>query len=141
MTFEEELLLSLDGFIKSGDVVVENSSDKYFAQLGAMFPTFGSKIDWEEIPGSTEEVAKEDEYIESCSNFFIRMCEKNSLSGRVILVGDSALESALIMPVNILKLCLKQVLEIPQHHYIFAEDYSWCISFAMEGDMAFGFKS
>ena len=140
MMFQEKLLSSLSDLIKSGDVVVENTSDKYFAQLGAMFPAFGSKIDWKEIPESIEEIAKEDEYIESCSNFFMKICEKNGLGGRVVLIGDSAIESALIMPVDVLKLCLKQVLEIPQHHYIFAEDYSWCMSFTMEGDMAFGFK-
>jgi len=140
MKFEEELILSLDELIKSGDVVVEKSSDKYFAQLGTSFPTFGSKIDWEEVPGSVEENVKDDEYIESCLKFFTRICAEYGIKGRVVLVGDSALSCALIMSVEVLKRCIKNVLEIPQHHYIFPKDFSWCISFTMEGDMTFGFK-
>lgn len=140
MTFEEELLLSLDGLIKSGDVVVDKSSDNYFAQLGSKFPVVGSKIDWEEVPGSVEEIAKDDEYIESCLSFFMKMCKKNNLNGKVIVIGDSAIESAFIMPIEVLKSNLKKVLGIPQHHYIIADDYSWCMSFTMEGDMAFGFN-
>jgi hypothetical protein len=42
------------------------------------------------------------------------------------------------MPIATLAECIGKLLEIPQHLYVVAEDYSWCICFSMEGYMSFG---
>jgi hypothetical protein len=140
MTFEEELLAELDDLIKSGCIFVEKENEKYFSGLSASFPICGSKIDWGEVPGSIEEIADGSNYLGSCIDFFKRISEENGLKGNCILIGDSAIESAFILSVDVLGQCLKKVLEVPQHHYIIAENNSWCMSFTMEGEMAFGNK-
>lgn len=140
MTFEDDLLFDLRKGFPSIEIFVEDSSDKYFELLGQSYPTYGSKIDWGEVPNSIEEEADKENYIESCLEFFDKICVKYCLNGNIIFIGDNAIDKAFKMPVDVLRRCLSTFLEIPQHHYIISEDYRWCIVFSMEGYMSFGFK-
>lgn len=140
MTFEEELLSDLELLVKKGEIVVEPSSDGYFSELESRFPILGSKIDWDEVSGSEQEQASAEAYASDCQRFFDEMVNRFGLSGKCIVIGDSAVEIALVMSVEILQCNLQKIVSVPQHHYILANDYSWCMSFTMEGDMAFGFS-
>ncbi|MBL4787077.1 MAG: hypothetical protein JKY49_16835 [Cohaesibacteraceae bacterium] len=137
---EEELLSDLDDQIKSGDILVEDKSDRYFSKLEASFSLDGSKIDWKQVPGAIFANADRDHFPDGCLKFFEQMCEQNRLKGKCIYVNDGAIECALIMPVAILASCLKSIVEYPEHHYVIAEDFSWVMAFTMEGHMDFGFK-
>jgi hypothetical protein len=56
----------------------------------------------------------------------------------VIAIGDSAMEEAVSLPLGVLRASIRDFLELPQHLYVLPEDASWCLSFTMEGDLAFG---
>lgn len=140
MSFEEELLADLDTFIKTGDVSVEESSEAYFGRLAEVFPLGGSKINWDQVPDSIVDTTSNKNDVTEWVNFFNAIVEKKGLSGKLVYINDSAIECALTMSVEILRQCIKQILEYPDHHYFIGEDYAWCMTFTMEGDMTFGFK-
>lgn len=140
MSFEEELLADLDTFIKTGDVSVEESSEAYFGRLAEVFPLGGSKINWDQVPDSIVDTASNKNDVTEWVNFFNAIVEKKDLSGKLVYINDSAIECVLTMSVEILRQCIKQILEYPDHHYFIGENYAWCMTFTMEGDMTFGFK-
>lgn len=140
MSFEEELLADLDTFVKAGDVSVEESSEAYFGRLAEVFPLGGSKINWDQVSGSIVDTNSNINDVTEWVNFFNEIVEKKGLGGNLVYVNDSAIECALTMSVDILKQCIKQILEYPDHHYFIGEDYAWCMTFTMEGDMTFGFN-
>lgn len=140
MTFEEELLSEFELSVKNGDIIVDPSSDSYFSELELRFPILGSKIDWDAVSGSEREQASADAYASDCQHFFDKMMRRYGLSGQCIVIGDSAVEVALIMPVGIMQFNLQKIVSVPQHHYVIANDYVWCMSFTMEGELAFGFS-
>jgi hypothetical protein len=138
-TFAEALLSDLDEAIRSGEVTVEASSDRYFAQLQSTFPVLGSKIAWSKVPGALEEVAAPDAYIEDCLRFYDRVLGEYALHGTCVVIGDSQVDFSLVTTVQRSRDYLARILAIPQHHYIVSAGFTWCIAFTMEGEMAFGF--
>ncbi|EPS0981725.1 hypothetical protein ACVBOS_001173 [Vibrio vulnificus] len=140
MTYEEELLSELKNSISNGKIKVEDDSGKYFSELGQSYPTFGSKIDWDEIENSVVKDATEEDCDAQFVSFFKTVSLENSLQGECIVIGDSAIDKALRMDINTLESVLLNIVEIPQHHYIVASDLSWCMTYTMEREMAFGFK-
>ncbi|MBB6521751.1 hypothetical protein [Pseudoteredinibacter isoporae] len=140
MSFEEELLVNLDAFIKTGEVYLEESSEAYFGRLAEVFPLGGSKISWDQVPNSIVETTNNKNDVAEWVNFFNAIIEKKGLSGKLVYINDSAIECALTMSIDILRKCIKQILEYPDHHYFIGENYAWCMTFTMEGDMTFGFK-
>lgn len=140
MSFEEELLADLDGFIKSGDISIEDSSEVYFGRLAEVFPLGGSKINWDQVTDSIVVTASNKNDVTEWVDFFYETIDEKGLSGNLVYINDSAIDCALTMPVETLKQCIKQILEYPDHHYLIGEKYTWCMTFTMEGDMTFGFK-
>ena len=140
MSFEEELLADLDVFIKTGDVSVEESTEVYFRRLAEVFPLGGSKISWDQVPDSIVDTTNTINDVTEWVNFFNEIVEKKGLSGKLVYINDGAIECALTMSVDILRQCIKQILEYPEHHYFIGENYAWCMTFTMEGDMTFGSK-
>lgn len=140
MSFEKELLTELDTQIKNGDIEVEESSDAYFSRLAKVFPLGGSKIDWQQVSGSVVDTANNENTVAKWVKFFNKTIDKKSLNGKLTYINDSAFECALTMSVETLKQCIQQLLEYPDHHYFIGENYAWCMTFTMEGDMTFGFK-
>ena len=140
MTYEEELLSELKEFISSGKIIVEDDSDKYFWELGQSYPTFGSKIDWGKIENSVVKDETEEGCDEQFVSFFKIVSLENQFKGECIVIGDSAVNKALRMDINTLESVLLSIVKIPQHHYILARDFSWCMTYTMEREMTFGYK-
>jgi len=140
MTYEEELLSELRSLISNGKIKVEDDSSKYFLELSQSYPTFGSKIDWDEIENSEVEDATGEDCDSQFVLFFKKIIRENQLQGECIVIGDSAVSMALTTDVNTLSFVLLDIIEIPQHHYILAKDLSWCMAYTMEREMAFGYK-
>ena len=138
MKFEDELLLSLTNKIGKNSFIVKESSDEYFMKLASFFPVLGSKINWKKVVDSIEETCS-DSY--NFIDFFADVCKKFNLKGDCIVIGDSAIDCAIIMSIDTLRDCLTSIIEIPQHHYFIADDFSWCISYTMEENMAFGYSN
>ena len=137
--YEKELRQELRHEFESGAIRELGDSSPFFAQLGQAYPAHGSKIDWGTIPGSIERVeADESAQIQSFNAFFEEMVQRFRLSGDVVYVGDSATDFALAGEVQAMHRVLRELLSVPQHHYFLGPECSWCMSFTMEGDMAFG---
>jgi hypothetical protein len=141
MSVSDNFLEKLAPSMTNGRIVVEYDMDKYFDQIEASFPIYGSKIEWDEVDGSVEELARLEFYSADCTNFFNKMTEQfiQNPDSKVVLLGDSAMDYALLTSLKNVPEVLEKMLELPQHHFIVANNFSWCISFSMEGDMAFGF--
>lgn len=138
--YESELRMALRKEIESSHIKELGDSAPFFAKLAKIYPAIGSKIDWGQVPRSIER-SEENEALqaEECADFFDEMVQKFHLSGDVIYVGDSATDIALAGSLGYVRAVLCNILTIPQHHYLIAQDYSWCMCFTMEGDMGFGF--
>lgn len=134
---EQEYLLSerllQKNIYRAGD------SEPFFDRLGKSYPMAGSKIDWTKVNGSVER-SENDRRKENSAfrDFFIEILNSENLRGDAIYVGDSLTDSAFCGDVVDFESALMEILEIPQHHYFFSRDLSWCLSLTMEGDMAFG---
>ncbi len=137
--FEDELLKDIEYYISKGLVIVENDFEKYFEKLNQTYPIYGSKIDWSFVENSIEINATDKDYKSQFLNFMAETINNQSLKGECIVVGDSLIDKALKMDVATLNKVIPYVIEIPQHHYIIAGDFSWCMVFTMEQDMCFGF--
>jgi hypothetical protein len=140
-TYDEELREALKLDFESGSIRELGDSLQFFQILSEEYPCKGSKIDWSRVPNSTER-AEGDACLQSDRfiSFFDEMREKYGLTGIVLYIGDSATDCALEGAIDTMRLVLAELLNIPQHHYFIGPDYTWCMSYTMEGDMAFGFR-
>lgn len=143
MTPEEELLEDLQREHPAPEIAVEPSSDAYFALLQRRFPVRGSKIDWDRVPAARvrrADLADSEKYFEEASAFAEEVWSSEQLDPAllVVVVGDSAMKSALSMSLQTLRSCLPGILRMPQHTYVLPPDASWCMVFTMEGDLCFG---
>jgi hypothetical protein len=124
-------------------IEVRDDPDRCFRMLERRFPVVGSKIDWGQVPGAV--VRQTDPTNPVCeatdaATILSDVARDESLSEAqiVIVIGDSAMEQAMAMPFATLRVSIRELLELPQHLYVMPEDASWCFSFTMEGDLAFG---
>lgn len=142
MTYDEELIEYFRDELSTGKVEIVSDSSNYFTRLADEFPTVGSRIDWTKVSNSWVEVANtQSDEVTQFVNFFNAAVDRYKLAGQVICMGDSATQIAMIFPVDLLRKKLDEILSIPQHHYFVAEDFSWCLVFTFEGDMAFGWRN
>ncbi|KPA11165.1 hypothetical protein MHK_008630 [Candidatus Magnetomorum sp. HK-1] len=127
-------------------ITVERSSDVYFSILEKRFPLYGSKIDWDSVPGALQKesnVQDSDNFFKDAFSFLneLESHGKMSDSDEVIIVSDSAIEEAIRMPLKILKEILRDLLELPHHLYILQENGDWCLAITMEGSLCFAHSS
>ena len=119
------------------------SPDSYFSILERRFPLVGSKIAWSQAPNSVmRETDSQDSerYARDAVKMLSDVVKAEGMADEqiVIAIGDSLMEDVVSLPLGILRESLSEFLELPQHLYVLPEDGSWCFSFTMEGDLAFG---
>jgi hypothetical protein len=137
--YEAELRKNLVSDFRSGRLNELGDSALFFKQLAKEFPVKGSKIHWGRVPHSIERSEKQlNLHTQQFIKFVDELIIKFGLKGDVIYVGDSATDFALGGSVISVRTALPELLTVPQHHYLIAKDFAWCICLTMEGDMAFG---
>jgi hypothetical protein len=138
-TFDDELRLALKAQLESGLLLEAGSAADILRTLSKRFPTSGSKIDWDRVPGAIERSeANETDQLTEFVDFFDEVRTKFNLIGPVIYAGDGPTDLALQGSLDEFRRALSEILTIPQHHYFVGANYAWCLAFTMEGDMAFG---
>jgi hypothetical protein len=139
-TPEQDLLKILKPEIEARQIVVFANSDQYFRALEEYFPLFGSKIDWSKVFCACEEKINYNQFEMSVLGFFDKAAEALGLhaASAMIFIGDSAMDVALSTTAEIMRRYLIDVVDMPQHTYIVPQDVSWCLSYTMEGNMAYG---
>lgn len=120
------------------------SPEPGFRLLARRFPLVGSKIDWEKVPRAVvreTDPQDPDRHVRDATNLLLDVTKAEGIATEqiVIALGDSAMEEAVSLPVGVLLDSVRDFLELPQHLYVLPEDGSWCFSFTMEGDLAFGY--
>ena len=123
--------------------IVQRTSDDYFLMVEKRFPLYGSKIDWDNVNGAIQKMSNVQSptiFLNDILNFINEIGAKGNFTDkdRVIVIGDSAIEEAIRMPIKILKEILKELLQLPQHLYIVHENGDWCLTVTMEGNLCFG---
>jgi hypothetical protein len=139
--YESYLREHLSAEMASNRIIEVLDSSIFFKQLSTVYPIVGSKIAWSAISGSIESYEEDisiqkNEFI----SFFRKIRDRFSLSGEAIYMGESATDFALLGDIQVFDEIISKILDVPQHHYFVSKDFSWCMSFTMEGDMAFGFR-
>lgn len=137
--FEDELLQILGADVDAGIITIEPDCTDYFVKLTKCFPAAGTRIDWGSVPNSIDTWRDEDLDESAFVKFFNQIVTSNNLNGPIVYMGDSNTEFALLTSVDVVSKYLKDILSIPQHHYLVAADFSWCMVFTFEGDMSFGY--
>jgi len=140
MTYEEELLLELKPFIENGSISVIHESGPLFSKINLIYPFAGSYIDWDKMDNHFEEKLNSDAYEKKGHDFFVRMCRENNISQteRVLYLNDSAIDIGLTMSIKTAIDVFPKLIELPQHHYFFAENDQWCMAFNMLGQACYG---
>jgi hypothetical protein len=122
----------------------QGPSDPYFRTLERRFPLVGSKIDWGSVPRAiVRETDPRDpeRQARDAVAFLSDIVRAEGISDEqiTIAIGDSAMDEAVSLPLTVLRVTLRDFLELPQHLYVLPKDGDWCFSFTMEGDLAFGY--
>lgn len=137
--YEDDVRSALKAMFDVGELLDVGDAVTVFDSLSTAFPTSGSKIDWEHVPGSIEFAEPDvDLQHQHFVDFFDEMQRRFGLPGPVTYVGDSATDFALTGAVDVIRRALPVLLEVPQHHYLLGPGCSWCMCLTMEGDIGFG---
>jgi hypothetical protein len=140
-SYESDLKELLGEKLMSELRIEADSAQLFFYNLSKHYPINGSKIDWSLVPDSVEKTEKilENHKMEFV-NFFDDIVLRFGVGGNSVYAGDALTDFILVGDLRTLRDSLLSVFDIPQHHYLAAVDYSWCMAFTTEGDMAFGFS-
>ena len=136
------LLDQMNQDLLSGNIVVSDDSHLFFDKITRHFPLEGSKIAWARTLGHIGQMIDYDNYENSVtrfSNLFVSAAELTN-NDIVVVVGDSALDVSLTMPIDLLCKYLINIVGLPQHTYLMSRDAYWCACYTLEGSMDFGFS-
>jgi hypothetical protein len=137
--WDERVRSALAPALARGELRIVDELDQLFEELEAAFPVEGTKIDWDEVPGSLSglSLGSTPEYF---AQFFHEHQQTMGIDTPAYYLSDSALNFAIAGEVRALSQHLHIIIENPQHHYFVAKDFTWCMALTMEGNMNFGVR-
>lgn len=151
MSLDEEIVEMLTPICKEGLLSIERDQSALIQVLSRNFKFSGSKIDWSKtanhwhrIFGSNDGSRTLDEKYRSVNGI---LREKNfaktlECERQILYVNDSSLEFGLrISHLRFWESLEILVSNVPQHHYFFAADGSWCLAITMEGFVDFAYAA
>ena len=107
----------------------------YLEKSANIFPFNRNKIKWENLINHEHKslcTTQPDQFMEN-------IIRKYSLNGSVVIIGDHLINFAVVLPINFAKDVISYFTNnIPDHHFLVNEDFSWCFYFSMEDDFDFG---
>ncbi|MBC7804828.1 MAG: hypothetical protein H7145_01640 [Akkermansiaceae bacterium] len=128
LTLEEETLTTLKEDLDNGKIIRSDDSE----HISTILKIFGKSFPYD----TAQETISTDYFDESVSYLLQNITFLMSSDyAKIIMISDSDLSFALTFTYESLSKHAETVLSLPQHKYFFAEDYSWCIFFKMEGYM------
>ncbi len=137
---EDQLREALSSPIAAGIVETFSSDGEVIDGLKRAFSFSGSKIDWKAVHGhlsATQVGSGHDEF----RRFFD--ARRNEVGGdrTAFYVNDGLTDGCVRASLFTFQRHLESILSLPGHHYFVAEDFSWCMAYAMEGDIDFGWSA
>lgn len=127
---EQELLIKLAPRIELGEVAVV-SEDDILAKMNQELPFCGSKIDWESLEDKVHWACDDLDSTSILAEVFNKY--EVDLDAKLIVVGDSAMGSALLTDAQNLVGFIQEVTELPQHTYVLPLEMGWVLCYSMEG--------
>ncbi len=139
--FEQLVQQDVAGLLSTQQLQLIEDSSFIFAQLQALYPVAGSRIDWQALEVREQHIEPvHGPQLNAYLNFFRQAVKRYGLTGNIYWTGDSAVDFALLGDITVIESVLDKLLDIPQHHYLLADDFAWCFCFSFEGDMGFGYR-
>ena len=136
---QDEILEMLRPLIDTGKARVETDSNFYFDLIWYSFPFAGDRIDWVKLRAWIRRVQLGEEDVVRFLEEVIRET-RASFTDNVVILSDNAFDVAVIMTIKDLKEWIVKLVAFPQHLYVIPTSIDWCICFAFEGYMDFGFS-
>lgn len=148
MGLNEEILAMLAPLSIEGSLEIANDQANLIQNLNRRFYFAGSKIDWSRSTDHWHQSFRSsDESIDTRGKHraveeILRKHEFSSViecAVEIDYINDSSLDFGVRLSPTIFWDALAVFLShVPQHHYFFAADGSWCLAITMEGFVDFG---
>lgn len=114
-----------------------HSLEQYLEIIDQKYPTIGGRIDLSSLPDYKYSRANpENIHLDYC-NFVKSIPNLDDDDSEIIYIGDSLTDHAYTVKISDLQAFLCAIVDIPQSHYLFRSDFSWCINLSFENDMEF----
>lgn len=97
----------------------------------------GSRIDLSSLPHYKYARATPEHIQRDYCNFVKSLPDLEDDDSEIIYIGDSLTDHAYVVKSADLHAFLCMIVDIPQSHYLFRSDFSWCINLSFENDMEF----
>lgn len=148
MSLNEEVLGMLAPLSKDGLLKIANDQATLIQTLNRRFYFSGSKIDWtkstdhwhQSFRSSGESIDVEEKH--RAVEEILRKHDFPAVVERTIevdYINDSSLEFGVrLSPIIFWDAFAILLPHVPQHHYFFSADGSWCLAITMEGFVDFG---
>lgn len=145
-TIENELTERLQPEFDSGRLHKIESEAALFDRLGRVYPIYGTKIHWVKVPGAIlgECSVYPSRGIDGVQTrefiaFYDKIVSRYDIAGKGIYMGDGLIDFAVAGHLHAIRKVLPDLFDVPHHHYLVGENFEWCFSWTMEGNMAFGY--
>ncbi len=136
---EQELLDNLVARVGRGEVEIlpKEESEGVTRKLEASFPFVGSKIAWGRVKHHLSESTQGGrKTIEAVARDLVARLNESALVGEnedVYIIGDSAVDSVLLMKWRAFRESIDIFVSLPQHTYVVDTGAHWCVALTIEG--------
>lgn len=136
--YDTEFISSVKEILDKNNIEIVDA-DFYIEKINEIFPFIGSKIDFSKLK-KNKYIVLEKKILEEATSFINSIIQENKLDLRehLIYVGDGLTGKAYKFYLRDLTNILPYILDIPQHHYIISEKYSWGLNISFENEISFG---
>lgn len=131
--YDEEFITWLNNKKITHEIIEQNTHDNFISLIKKIYPFSGSKIEW----SKTEKFLNFN--MKNKNDAFLEITQKAMKStSKIVFIGDSLTHFGYKIKNIDISLALSEIIEIPQHNYIFPQDLSWIACLSMEGDIDIG---
>jgi len=148
MNLDEEIIEKIAPFISKNEATVEEDQDSLIKILGGNFKFLGSKINWSQTKNHwSENYNKGNMTIDNSIKLkltkeYLSSKGFNEAIGRlpnILYINDSSLDFGIKISKNSFWPIFEiLIINVPQHHYFFPPDGSWCLAITMGGFIDYG---
>lgn len=148
MNLNEEITEKIAPFISKDEATIEENQDILIKILGENFKFLGSKINWSQTKNHwSKNYNKENITIDNSKKLklikeYLNSKGFNEIVERfpnIFYINDSSLDFGIRISKNsfwdIFEIL---IIDVPQHHYFFPPDGSWCVAITMGGFIDYG---
>jgi len=148
MNLNKEIIEKLTPFASKNEVIIEEDQDNLISILSENFKFLGSKINWSQTKNYwSKNYNKENITIDNSIKLklikgYLKSQGFNEIIDRspnIFYINDSSLNFGIKISKNsfwdIFEIL---IINVPQHHYFFPPDGSWCVAITMGGFIDYG---